>query len=57
VPTWIWESEGSGEIQYEGMVSDLCRCSPNSSGIIAENLEQLSWQKEIAKRYLIKGYE
>jgi len=22
-PTWIWESEGSGEILYGGMVSDL----------------------------------
>jgi len=22
-PTWIWESEGSGEILYGGMVCDL----------------------------------
>jgi len=27
----------------------LVRCSPNSSGIIGENSEQLSWKKEVSK--------
>jgi len=39
------ESEGSGEILYGGMVSDL---SPNSSGIIEEDSELLSLEKDIA---------
>ncbi len=36
-PTWSWESEGSGVMKDEGMVSDLVRCSLTSSGIIGEN--------------------
>ncbi len=43
------ESEGSGEILDEGMVSDLVRCSLTSSGIIGENLELLNWQMEVSK--------
>jgi len=36
-PTWVWESEGSGEILLEEW--------KNSSGIIGENSELLSWKK------------
>ncbi len=49
VLTWSCESEGSGEILYEenGLWS-LIRCSPNSSGIIGENSELLSLEKDVA---------
>ncbi len=43
------ESEGSGVILDEGMVSDLVRCSLTSSGIIGEHLELLNWQMEVSK--------
>ncbi len=48
-PSWSCESEGSGEILYEenGLLS-LISCSPNSSGIIEENLELLTWKKDVA---------
>ncbi len=48
VLTWSCESEGSGEILYEekGFWS-LIRCSPNSPGIIGENSELLTWEKDV----------
>ncbi len=48
-PAWSQKSEGSGVIMDEGIVSNLLRCSPNLSGIIGEDSELLSWQKEVAK--------
>ncbi len=42
-PSWSCESEESGVILDEGMVSDLL------SGIIGENLERLNWQMEVSK--------
>ncbi len=54
-PSWSCESEGSGVILDEGMVSDLVRCSLTSSGIIGDNLELLNWrfQKVLNKRVLL----
>ncbi len=46
-PSWSCESEGSGVILDEGMVSDLVRCSRTSSDIIGEHLELLNWQMEV----------
>jgi len=45
-PTWIWESEGSGE-SLNGMVSDIL--SVVLQRIIGENSELIYWQKEIAR--------
>ncbi len=49
--SWSWESEESGVILDEGMVSDLLSdlCSLTSSGIIGENLELLNRQMEVSK--------
>jgi len=49
-PTQSWESEESGEIMYEGMVSDLLSgVLQTHQAIIGEDSELLSWQKEVAK--------
>ncbi len=42
------------DLDDEGMVSDLVRCSLTSSGIIGEDSELLSWQKEVAKSMCIR---
>jgi len=55
-PTWIWESAGSGEILYGGMVSDLL------SGVLQTHyryyrrrLRAVILAKGDSKKYLIKG--
>ncbi len=50
-PSWSCESEGSGEILDEGIVS-CGRCSLTSSGY---NLELLNWQMEVSKSIEKRG--